>query len=81
MIKKLDRIEIVSDREIKLFYQNGEIRLFDITPYLKGDFMGRMADPAYFRMAAIEPKTGDTLCWPEGQDIAPHELYDFSRKV
>lgn len=78
---KLEHIEIVSDKEIKLFYENGEIRLLDLSPWFKGDFMGELRNPDYFRKAKIFPLTEDTICWPRGQDITPHEVYEMSRKV
>lgn len=38
---KLEHIEIVSDKEIKLFYENGEIRLLNLSPLVQGRLHGR----------------------------------------
>ena len=41
--------------------------------------MGELKNPNYFRRAKIHPLLKDTICWPHEQDIAPHELYEFSQ--
>lgn len=75
---KLINVSVIDDRTLKIEYQNGDKRIFDITPYLKGEWMGQLNDPEYFRQVYIEPEFKDTVCWPGGQDIAPHELYELS---
>jgi hypothetical protein len=35
-------------------------------------------DPAYFRKLSIHPEF-QTLCWPNGADIAPETLYEAVR--
>lgn len=63
---------------LRVYYENGEIKLFDVKPYIKGSWYGRLADPHVF--AAVHP-SGDTVIWADGQDIAPHELYELSVEV
>jgi hypothetical protein len=63
-----------------LGYNSGETRLFDVKPYIKGSWFGQLNDIAYFRTVHILPD-GDGIEWPNGQDIAPHELYDLSHVV
>lgn len=75
----LKSIRVVSDTKIELLYQNGEKRLFDASPYMEGSYMGELKNPNYFRRAKIHPLLKDTICWPHEQDIAPHELYEFSQ--
>lgn len=75
---KLKKIHVLTDTEIMLFYENGETRIIDVSPYFHGNYMGELKNPNYFKKAEIFPLTKDTIYWPNGQDIAPHELYDFS---
>jgi len=75
---KISNVSILDSRRLEIKYQNGETRVFDITPYIKGEWMGRLGDPEYFKLVSIEPEFQDTVCWPDGQDIAPHELYELS---
>lgn len=56
-------------------YENGEKRMFDTKPYISGDWFGMLKDSKYF--ATVRP-CGTTVEWADGQDIAPHELYELS---
>lgn len=58
-------------------WSDGSVRVFDPIPRLKGDFMGRLKDSRYFKRVRIT-EFGDTVEWPEGQDIAPESLYENS---
>ncbi|MCR5176834.1 MAG: DUF2442 domain-containing protein [Anaerovibrio sp.] len=75
---KLIKVSPISDTVLEITYENGEVRLFDITPYLKGSWMGELGNPEYFKQVRIEQEFGDTVVWPNGQDIAPHELLELS---
>ncbi|MDR1831725.1 MAG: DUF2442 domain-containing protein [Fusobacteriaceae bacterium] len=61
-----------------LVYENGENRIFDVSPYISGEWFGRLADRQYFKTAHLN---GVTVEWADGQDIAPHELYELSKLV
>ena len=63
-----------------LKYETGERKLFDTAPYATGSWFGMLRDPVYFRRVRMLPG-GSGIEWPEGQDIAPHELYDLSVDV
>ena len=68
-----------TDYQLKIVFDNGEIKRFDVKPYIKGEWYGRLADQNYFR--TVKPD-GFTVVWPDGQDLCPDELYhmatDFS---
>ena len=61
--------------KISVTFDNGEKRLFDVKPYIKGDWYGRLEDVNYFNRVDVD---GFTVIWPEGQDICPDELYELS---
>ena len=63
------------DYHIMVTFDNGEVRSFDVKPYIKGSWYGMLKDEHYFRSVAID---GFTVVWPQGQDICPDELYDNS---
>jgi len=65
----------VSGKKLRLLFSTGEIKLFDVTPYINGSWYGQLADDAFF--SSVQP-AGETVVWPDGQDIAPHELYENS---
>lgn len=58
-------------------FDNGERRLFDVKPYIRGDWYGNLKDETYFRTVSTD---GYTVVWPEGQDICPDELYQDSKQ-
>lgn len=52
-----------------------EKRLFDVKPYITGSWYGQLKDLSFFNNVRI---VGRTVEWADGQDIAPHELYELS---
>jgi len=72
---RLKRVESLDGLKLRLFYENGEVRIFDVTPYVSGSWYGELKDEAYFRSVQVLPG-GIGIKWSNGQDIAPHELYE-----
>ena len=63
------------DYIISVKFDNGEEKKFDVKPYIKGDWYGRLRDTSYFKAVTTD---GYTVIWPDGQDICPDELYSLS---
>lgn len=63
---------------LQLEFSNGEVRCFDVKPYLELPFFAPLKDAAVFRQVFVN---GITVEWCNGRDIAPHELYDGSVPV
>lgn len=74
---KLKSVQTLPDFKILLSYENGENRVFDVTPYISGPWFGELRDRDYFNTIRLLPN-GIGIEWPNGQDIAPHELYESS---
>ena len=62
---------------LALEYATGEKRVFDATPYMSGSWFGELRNEGYFSAVRMLPD-GDGITWPNGQDVAPHELYELS---
>lgn len=77
---KIVAVEPQSDFGLLLVYETGERRRYEARPCIYGDFMGELADPAYFSQARLFVD-GWTVCWPNGQDIDPCVLYRESVAV
>lgn len=77
---KLIKVEPLDSLMLRLYYETGEIKLFDVSPYATGSWYGQLKDKDYFRRVQMLPG-GIGIEWPEGQDIAPHELYENSATV
>lgn len=77
---KLVKVEAMSNLRLRLFYETGEVKIFDVAPYATGTWYGQLKDEGYFSAVQLLPG-GTGIEWPEGQDIAPHELYENSVTV
>ena len=55
-----------------LEFDNDEQKQFDVKPYIKGSWFGKLNDDTYFK--TVNP-TGYTIEWADGQDICPDDLY------
>lgn len=74
---RLTAVQPMHPLMLRLEYETGEIKLFDVAPYATGSWYGQLKDRAYFSAVRLLPN-GVGIEWPEGQDIAPHELYEES---
>lgn len=63
---------------LRVTFDTGECRMFDVKPYLCGSWYGRLRDPKLFRSVRI---AGLSIEWQEGQDICPDCLYEDSVPV
>lgn len=77
---KLTKVEPIAPLKLRLAYETGEVKLFDVAPYATGSWYGELKDEAYFRTVHLLPG-GVGIEWNDGQDIAPHELYELSTAV
>ena len=61
--------------KVSLTFDTGETKIFDVMPYISGDWYGQLMDLKYFNSVHVAQRT---IEWAGGQDIAPHELYELS---
>ena len=75
---KLIEVKPLDNYLLLLKFDNGEQRVFDVSPYIIGSWYGQLKDPEIFRTVHV---SGHTVEWADGQDIAPHELYELSKSI
>ena len=63
------------DYSVVITFGTGEVKKFDVKPYINGEWFGKLSDVTVFN--TVRP-CGNTIEWEDGQDIAPHELYELS---
>lgn len=63
------------DHTITIEFTNGEIRLFDVKPYLDKGIFRELRDLGYFN--SVKPVLG-SVQWQGGQDFCPDTLYQIS---
>ena len=66
------------DYELCVDFDNGERRVFDVKPYLRGEWFSELASTDVFNAVRV---AGLSVAWPGGQDIAPDCLYANARPV
>ena len=72
------KVEVKPNYRLLLEFENGETRVFDMSPYMdKRPFVELKGSPR-FAMASVDY---GTVVWPGGIDIAPETLYDESHAV
>lgn len=67
------QVKININFELELLFNTGELRLFDMKPYLSRGVFTRLKEPSLFNQAYVAL---DTVCWPGNLDISPATLYD-----
>jgi len=63
------------DYTITLVFTNGEVRCFDVKPYMNLGIFRQLKDPSVFN--SVRPFLG-SVQWAGGQDFCPDTLYQES---
>ena len=53
----------MNDYLLNIEFDNGEQKVFDVKPYIKGSWYGELADPDYFNRVQTD---GFIVVWPDG---------------
>ena len=72
MNPRIRAVQPNSDYTLTLEFDNGEIRRFDVTPYLDKGIFRKLRDSSEFN--SVRPFLG-SVQWREGQDLCPDTLY------
>lgn len=70
------KVEARPDYTLFLEFENGEKRVFDMSPYLDKKPFVQLKGSPLFAKASVDY---GTVVWPGNIDIAPETLYDRSR--
>jgi hypothetical protein len=70
------QVKATADYLLYLTFENGETRVFDMSPYLEKRPFDRLKDSPLFVLAKVDY---GTVVWPGNIDIAPETLYRHSR--
>lgn len=62
----------MNDFMLRVSFDNGETKMFDVKPYIRGNWYGELSNAAHFKSVFAN---GYTVEWANGQDICPDELY------
>ena len=71
-------IRPLDDYRLEILFENGELRMFDIKPYLERGVFVHLQNPAMFRAARV---VAGSVEWPGGLDLSYDTLYLESQPV
>lgn len=72
MTPKITHVETSPGHRLRVGFENGETRLFDVTPYLGTGVFQELRDETYFRRVRA---IGIGVEWPNEQDLSADTLY------
>lgn len=73
-MRHITKVVAKHDFFLEVEFDNGEVRLFDLKPYLSGALFEALKDDRLFRQVQVEKDFGG-LVWPNGADLCPDMLY------
>lgn len=65
-------VQPLDDYVLRLIFEGGEVRDFDVKPYLDLGIFQELRDKSYFREAYVE---FGSVEWPRGQGLSYDTLY------
>jgi len=72
-------VEPQSDYKLLITFNNKEIRVFDMKPYIdRSNFFKQLEDEEYFKNVRVSL---GSIQWKNGQDLSPYTLYSKSTLV
>lgn len=77
MNPRVKEVKPNSDYKLTLVFANGEVKLFDVKPYLDKGIFQELRDGTLFN--SVKPFLG-SVQWQNGQDFCPDTLYLESLK-
>jgi hypothetical protein len=72
---RVTAVEPQADYTLQVTFANGEVRVFDVKPYLDTGIFRELRDPAMFR--SVHPFLG-SIQWKNEADLCPDMLYEQS---
>ncbi len=72
MTPKITQVEAWPGHRLRVGFENGEARLFDVTPYLDKGVFRQLRDEAYFQRVRT---VWGGVEWPHEQDLSADTLY------
>jgi hypothetical protein len=69
------------DYTLTLTFNNGEVRIYDMKPWIGKGVFRELQNIGYFRCARVDRDGFGTVEWPNEQDLCPDMLYRDSMSI
>ena len=70
---KINNVQTIGERTLRIEFDNQQIRKYDITPLLKRKMFQPLKNPALFKSVQVE-QGGHAVSWGKEIDISEYEL-------
>lgn len=75
MNPSVKNVEPLDDYKLKLLFTNGDLEVFDVSPYLDKGIFCELKDDAYFKRVKV---VSGAVEWPYEQDFSNDTLFLLS---
>ena len=75
MYPRVKKVKAEDKYQLRITFDNGKIKIFDMSRYLNFGVFSELKDIKYFQQ--VSPLYG-SISWPHGQDVCPDTLYKES---
>jgi hypothetical protein len=72
MSPQVKSVEPLENSQLKLCFDNGDLRIFDASPYLDKGIFQELKDSSYFKLVKV---VFGAVQWPHEQDFSNDTLY------
>jgi Protein of unknown function (DUF2442) len=72
MNPEVKSVEPLENYRLKLHFTNGDLKIFDVSPYLDKGFFKELQDASYFKSVRV---VSGAVQWPHEQDFSNDTLY------
>ena len=72
------RAEPLAQHRLRIEFSNGEIKEFDVTPYLEKGIFAELKNESYFKSVRV---AFGAVEWPHEQDFSKDTLYELGASV
>lgn len=76
MNPRVKTVEPLDDYKLKLLFTNGEIKVFDVAPYLEKGVFAELKDKEYFQQVKV---VAGAIEWPREHDFSHDTLFLLSK--
>jgi hypothetical protein len=76
MYLSVKKVKPLNDYNLELTFENNEVKIFDVKPYLETGLFKSLKDEKFFKMVKV---SYDTIEWPNKVDLDPEVLYEKSK--
>ncbi len=71
-------VKALEGYKLLIKFKDGKNKIFNMEKYINENFYKNLKDRQYFEKVKV---MGNTICWENGEDIAPENLYYDSIEI